>query len=97
MAVSAAAGVNTESVVRAVRRILKDLPVVTEAETNAMNLQKPLRARQTPQIENYTISVHKEVTPPLYTIHGEAIELFTNMTNWNYYEAYRRYPNSDPD
>lgn len=88
--VSAVTGHNTGSVIRAVRRILRDLPVEEEEETGALNLQRPLRGAETPKIEDYVITVQNDVTPHLYTVKGEAIELFTSMTNWSYYEAFRR-------
>ena len=89
-AISAVTGANTESVVRSVRQVLKDLPEDTETETNARNLQKPLRSSTTPQIEDFVIRAQKDITPRQYVVAGEAIELFTSMTNWTYYEAYRR-------
>jgi len=90
LAVSAVSGENTKSVVRAVRGILKELPEENFTETDAMNLQKPIKFDTTPRIEDFTISVRTDCTPHLFTITGEAVELFTAMTNWNYYEAYRR-------
>lgn len=88
---SAVTGNNTRSVVRAVRGILHQLPRESESRSEAMNLQKPLNAMQNASIDDYSISARKDVTPHLFVVKGEAVELFTAMTNWQYYEAFRRY------
>jgi Obg family GTPase CgtA-like protein len=33
----------------------------------------------------------RDVSPHTYVVSGEAIERFTSMTNWTYYEALRRF------
>eukprot|EP00210_Caulerpa_lentillifera_P005363 g5125.t1 len=88
---SAVAGNNTLQVVRAVRKVLSNLPEPTDTSSAALNLQQPPRSFQVAKIEDFEISVRTDITPRLYTIHGEAIEQFTNMTNWSYYESLRRF------
>ena len=83
-AISATSAANTESVVHSVRQVLKDLPENTATETNARNLQRPIRSGRKPQIEDFVVRVQKDVTRRQHAVAGEVIELSTFMTNWTY-------------
>jgi GTPase involved in cell partitioning and DNA repair len=59
--ISAVSGKNTETAVRAIRKLLKEIPQELEPQTVALNLQEPLRDFENPKIEEFDISVQKYI------------------------------------
>ena len=43
------------------------------------------------RISSFQIEADLAVTPRLFYVHGEALERFAQMTNWDYYEAVSRF------
>ena len=43
------------------------------------------------RISSFQIEADLVVTPRLFYVHGEALERFAQMTNWDYYEAVSRF------
>ncbi|GIL45963.1 hypothetical protein Vafri_3071, partial [Volvox africanus] len=97
--VSAATGQGVTALVRAVRAVLDELgPAPESYETNALNQLAP--ARRDVQIDDFQVSMEEVSAAPgaggggvlrVYYVEGEGIERFAQMTNWDYYEAAKRF------
>ncbi|GLC56716.1 hypothetical protein PLESTB_001138100 [Pleodorina starrii] len=97
-AVSAATGRGVTELVRAVRAVLDELgPAPLEYETNALNQTAP-PARRDVRIDGFTVEVEELPAASsgggasrVFYVSGEGIERFAQMTNWDYYEAVKRF------
>ncbi|GMH41099.1 hypothetical protein BSKO_09009 [Bryopsis sp. KO-2023] len=95
--ISAVARTGINPVIRRARQLLAELEgdeegTGWETVTNALNHQSvPKPSIEDERVENYTIEELKHLTPKVWIIHGKALERFTQMTNWNYYESLRRF------
>lgn len=94
--ISAVTGRGVTDLVRIVRGVLDEMgPAVMEPSTDALNRTAlPKRFDQAMRIDRFTIE--KEPMPlakgeQLFYVRGEAIERFAQMTNWDYYEAVKRF------
>ncbi|KAI8468676.1 MAG: GTP1/OBG-domain-containing protein [Monoraphidium minutum] len=94
--ISAVTGRGVADLVRAVRSVLDELgPATLEPSTDALNRTTlPKRFDSEMRIDRFT--VEKEPMPlaggeQLFYVRGDAIERFAQMTNWDYYEAVRRF------
>ncbi|KXZ51499.1 hypothetical protein GPECTOR_12g462 [Gonium pectorale] len=92
---SAATGAGVTPLVRAVRALLDELgPQPLAYETNALNQTAVPAARRDVRIDEFRV-VSEEGAPGspgrVYYVEGEGIERFAQMTNWDYYEAVRRF------
>lgn len=102
-AVSAASGQGVPALVRRVRALLDEMgPAPTGAasrETDAPNVQRPQDAKQDARLDDFDISLEDDggggaaaaAGSRTFYVSGAAIERFTAMTNWDYYEAVRRF------
>lgn len=91
-AVSAATGMGVKQLVRAVRAALDELPVelpISEGPS-ALNLQETLQTKSQQMVDDFVIEADLR-GPRVFTIKGSALERFAQMTNWDYYEAARRF------
>ncbi|EFJ44248.1 hypothetical protein VOLCADRAFT_65003 [Volvox carteri f. nagariensis] len=98
--ISAATGQGVTALVRAVRAVLDELgPATLSYETNALN-QTALPARRDVRIDEFVVSVEEVSTSGagggdggsrVFYVEGEGIERFAQMTNWDYYEAVKRF------
>lgn len=92
--ISAATGQGVTDMVRAVRGVLDEMgPQELQYETDAVNLTaKPKRGASGAPMDEFTVSVEEDVNGGrVYIIEGEGIERFAQMTNWDYYEAVKRF------
>lgn len=93
-AISAATGQGVLDLVRRVRSLLDEMgPVKQVYETNALNKTKlPPRVDLTVRLDDFTIDTEpgpKGTT--VYFVEGAALNKFAQMTNWDYYEAVKRF------
>ena len=85
--VSALTGEGVEDVLTEVRSMLDDLPEVDyAAEAKAAEARRVKRAADGEALENFTVVD----TPYAFVVEGPAIERFAQMTNWDYFESYKR-------
>lgn len=92
-AISGVAGKGVTPVIRRARKLLSGIEDDSEWSTGvpALNHQQPPKEdQQENRIDNYSIEELTHLTPRVWVIHGKALEKFTQMTNWNYYESLRR-------
>lgn len=94
--ISAITGRGVREVVAAVRGVLDELgPAEVAPETNALNLTKvPRRFAPEVRIDKFEVDPDPQLLPGgtrLFYVRGEAIERFAQMTNWDYYEAVKRF------
>ncbi|KAF6255524.1 P-loop containing nucleoside triphosphate hydrolase protein [Scenedesmus sp. NREL 46B-D3] len=94
--ISAVTGRGVREAVGAVRGVLDELgPAEVAPETNALNLTSvPRRFAPEARIDKFEIESDPQQLPGgsrLFYIRGEAIERFAQMTNWDYYEAVKRF------
>eukprot|EP00850_Spirogloea_muscicola_P016343 SM000132S26858 [mRNA] locus=s132:6166:9283:- [translate_table: standard] len=103
LSMSAATGVGTQEVVRAAEKLLDDtLKGNASATVLANDVSRAItKGESTPsvgalvsqrlaaRIEDFTVEVDRRVR--VFNVLGEGLERFTQMTNWEYYEAVRRY------
>jgi len=98
-AISAATGRGVQELVRGVRALLDALgPAEVVRETDAVNATR-LPARKDTRIDDYTVTVEEvagESSPlggpaRVFYVDGEGLEKFAQMTNWNYWDAVRRF------
>ncbi|KAK9824623.1 hypothetical protein WJX72_011807 [[Myrmecia] bisecta] len=90
-AVSAATGRNVIDLVRQVRKVLDAMPEDEAAATSgALNITEPPRRRSDARMDQFAIEADLS-GPRVWTVRGEAIERFAQMTNWDYYEAALRF------
>lgn len=93
IAISAVAQVGVTEVVRRVRRVLDDLPDVEEIEEAVITsgeIEREASRRADARIGEFFIEADLG-GPRVFTVRGEAIERFTQMTDWSYYEATKRF------
>lgn len=62
----------------------------SELSTDALNRAQPDVGRSEQRIDEFTITPQLAEGRAFY-VEGAAIERFTQMTNWNYYEALLRF------
>lgn len=84
--ISAVTGEGVEDLLADVQAALRLLPPV-EDEWAAEVADTGVRAADGKSIEEF----HIEDTPYAFIVTGDAIERFTQMTNWDYYESYKRF------
>ena len=84
--VSAVTGEGVEELLADVQAALRALPPVEDAWA-ADIAETGVRAADGKSIEDFTI----DDTPYAFVVAGEAIERFTQMTNWDYFESYKRF------
>ena len=84
--ISAVTGEGVEELLGDVQAALRALPPV-EDEWEAEVAETGKRAADGKSIEEFEI----EDTPYAFIVRGDAIERFTQMTNWDYYESYKRF------
>eukprot|EP00879_Flechtneria_rotunda_P001326 GHRR01001476.1.p1 GENE.GHRR01001476.1~~GHRR01001476.1.p1 ORF type:complete len:621 (+),score=182.90 GHRR01001476.1:200-2062(+) len=94
--ISAITGRGVRNLVLAVRRELAALgPAEVQPETMALNVTKvPRHFAPEARIDKFTIEADPNQLPGgsrLFIVRGEAIERFAQMTNWDYYEAVKRF------
>eukprot|EP00775_Hariotina_reticulata_P013773 gene13773-13894_t len=94
--ISAITGRGVREVVAAVRSVLDELgPAEVLPETNALNLTEvPRRFAPEARIDKFTVEADPNQLPGgsrLFVLQGEAVERFAQMTNWDYYEAVKRF------
>ncbi|PNW77357.1 hypothetical protein CHLRE_10g433100v5 [Chlamydomonas reinhardtii] len=94
--ISAATGQGVIELVRAVRGVLDELgPQQLTYETNALN-QTAVQRREV-RIDDFTVAMEDlppgsaSTAPRVFYVEGEGIERFAQMTNWDYYEAVKRF------
>ncbi|KAG2448709.1 hypothetical protein HYH02_006065 [Chlamydomonas schloesseri] len=94
--ISAATGQGVIELVRAVRGVLDELgPQQLTYETNALN-QTAVQRRDV-RIDDFTVLLEDlppgspSTAPRVFFVEGEGIERFAQMTNWDYYEAVKRF------
>lgn len=93
LAISAVAQVGVTEVVRRVRKVLDDLPDeedIEEAVITSGEVEREASRRADARIGEFSIEA-KLGGPRVFIVRGEAIERFTQMTDWSYYEATRRF------
>ncbi|GFR45678.1 hypothetical protein Agub_g7092 [Astrephomene gubernaculifera] len=105
--ISAATGQGVMQLVRAVRGVLDEMgPAQVTYETNALN-QTSVPARRNIRVDDFTVSLEDlsssggfggyggsssdAPSKRIFYVEGEGIERFQQMTNWDYYEAVRRF------
>ena len=68
-------------------------PVLQEhATTSAVNQTELPKRRSEARIDNFLIELDVDDSAQrVFTVTGEAIERFAQMTNWDYYEAANRF------
>lgn len=96
LSVSAATGQGVLDVVRAVRGVLDELgPAKPSYETNAVNVSRVPSHRSELRVDDFQVVVEEvQGAGPsgrVYYVDGAGIERFAQMTNWDYYEAVRRF------
>ncbi|KAF8065613.1 OBGC1 [Scenedesmus sp. PABB004] len=94
--ISALTGRGVREVVAGVRGVLDELgPARVAPETNALNLTSvPRRFAPEARIDKFTIESDPALLPGgtrLFVVRGDAVERFAQMTNWDYYEAVKRF------
>lgn len=91
MPMSAATGQGALEILRAARDLLKLLPseVIEEEEEVRIPVGEQLRAQRRAAIEEFKIEVdrHRRV----FEVDGEGLRNFVQMTNWEYFEAVKRF------
>eukprot|EP00889_Picochlorum_renovo_P001589 jgi/Picre1/28619/NNA_004019.t1 len=91
--ISAVAQVGVNKIVRRVRTVLDSLPdeeEIVEAVVTSGEVEQEALRRADARIGEFSIDVDLS-GPRVFTVKGEAIERFTQMTDWSYYEATRRF------
>lgn len=86
----------TADLVRAVRKVVDELgPAAIAMETDALNRTELPRRLTDIRMDDFSIEHDPAISLPggrkVYIVQGQAIERFTQMTNWNYYEAVKRW------
>lgn len=93
LAMSAVAQIGVTEVVRRARKILDDLPQeedIVEAVITSGEVEREALRKADARIGEFFIEANLG-GPRIFTVRGEAIERFTQMTDWSYYEATRRF------
>lgn len=91
-AVSAVTGQGVVDLVRRVRVVLDELPEEPLASVDAINATKARDTRSSDRLDEFTLEVDDSVEgAPVYVVSGAALERFTQMTNWDYYESLKRF------
>lgn len=90
--VSAVSGEGVLELVRAVRKRLDEMPEEAAVlETNALNLQEKARSHtDLARIGEFEVESELAESRTWY-VHGDALERFAQMTNWDYFEAVLRF------
>eukprot|EP00877_Chromochloris_zofingiensis_P006026 jgi/Chrzof1/1677/Cz10g16250.t1 len=94
--ISAVTGRGVTDLVRAVRKVVDELgPAAIAMETDALNRTELPRRLTDIRMDDFSIEHDPAISLPggrkVYIVQGQAIERFTQMTNWNYYEAVKRF------
>jgi len=84
--ISAVTGEGVDELLSDVQAALRALPAVVD-EWESEVADTGLRAADGKSIQDFTITD----TPYAFVVEGEAIERFTQMTNWDYFESYKRF------
>lgn len=91
-AMSAATGQGVIDLVKLVHTALDELPTEERATTSAVNQTELPKRRSEARIDNFLIELDVDDSAQrVFTVTGEAIERFAQMTNWDYYEAANRF------
>ena len=93
LAISAVAQAGVTELVRRVRTVLDELPDVeeiVEAVVTSGEVEREALRRADARIGEFSIEAQLG-GPRVFIVRGEAIERFTQMTDWSYYEATRRF------
>ena len=61
------------------------------ATTTAVNQTELPKRHSEARIDEFSVDFELESGQRVYTVTGEAIERFAQMTNWDYYEAANRF------
>ncbi|CAG9462771.1 unnamed protein product [Pedinophyceae sp. YPF-701] len=90
--ISAATGRGAKELVRAVRAVLaeageRDL----EAERTVENVTEAPKRKSVARIDDFEVARDTSTGAPVWYVSGEAIETFTQMTNFDYFESLRRF------
>ncbi|GAX83906.1 hypothetical protein CEUSTIGMA_g11330.t1 [Chlamydomonas eustigma] len=92
--ISAVTGQGVLDLVKKVRKVLDELgPAQQVYETNAVN-QTRLPGRQNERLDEFTIDIEEPKGPSgpkVFYVMGKALQKFAQMTNWDYYEAIKRF------
>jgi GTP-binding protein len=84
--ISAVTGEGVEELVSDVQKALSALPPI-EDEWESDIASTGSRAADGKSIQQFTITE----TPYAFVVNGDAIERFAQMTNWDYFESYKRF------
>ncbi|DBA71905.1 TPA: hypothetical protein ACH3X2_010951 [Trebouxia sp. C0005] len=90
-AMSAVTGQGVIDLVKLVHTALDELPAEDVATTTAVNQTELPKRHSEARIDEFSIDFELESGQRVYTVTGEAIERFAQMTNWDYYEAANRF------
>ncbi|KAL0024046.1 hypothetical protein WJX77_011544 [Trebouxia sp. C0004] len=90
-AMSAVTGQGVIDLVKLVHTALDQLPAEEIATTAAVNQTELPKRHSEARIDEFNIDFELESGQRVYTVTGEAIERFAQMTNWDYYEAANRF------
>lgn len=61
------------------------------ATTSAVNLTQVPKRHSEARIDQFSIDIQSEDGQQMFIVTGEAIGRFSQMTNWDYYEAANRF------
>ncbi|KAL0053951.1 hypothetical protein WJX82_001595 [Trebouxia sp. C0006] len=90
-AMSAVTGQGVIDLVKLVHTALDQLPAEEIATTAAVNRTELPKRHSEARIDEFSIDFELESGQRVFTVTGEAIERFAQMTNWDYYEAANRF------
>lgn len=90
-AMSAVTGQGVIDLVKLVHTALDQLPAEEIATTAAVNQTELPKRQSEARIDEFSIDFELESGQRVFTVTGEAIERFAQMTNWDYYEAANRF------
>lgn len=90
-AMSAVTGQGVIDLVKLVHTALDQLPAEEIATTAAVNQTELPKRHSEARIDEFSIDFELESGQRVFTVTGEAIERFAQMTNWDYYEAANRF------
>ncbi|BBN10876.1 GTPase [Marchantia polymorpha subsp. ruderalis] len=90
---SAATREGTQEVIRAAHAFVREQQLYaeesTEEEEKAMEVAEIVRKQRSAPIEQFTIVADKHTRT--WQVNGAGLERFTQMTNWEYFEAVKRF------
>ena len=92
-AISAVAQSGVNELVRKVHNVLDELPAEDERMAPVITsgeIEEEAARRDDARIGEFRIEAQLS-GPRVFIVHGDAIERFTQMTDWSYYEATRRF------